>query len=220
MFKSKIAPSLLSCDFSKLKDEIKAVEKAGADLLHLDVMDGHFVPNLTIGPFIVEAIRRCTDLPLDAHLMIQYPDRYIKEFILAGANMVSFHVEVSINPKATIELIQKSKAKAGLALNPDTPISTIKDFLPLIDYVLVMSVHPGFAGQTFIESSLEKIIDLKKYRTVRKLSFEIEVDGGIKAANIGKTAKAGANIFVAGSGIFKTKDYGKTILQMRRDVNL
>lgn len=218
MFHPKIAPSLLSCDFTRLKEEIKAVESAGAHLLHLDVMDGHFVPNLTIGPFIVEAIRRCTKLPLDVHLMIEEPQKYIEPFIKAGANMISFHQEVTEAPQALFDVIRGQGLKAGLALNPDTPLEKIKNFLPQLDFVLVMSVHPGFGGQKFIETSVSKIQELKKWRDAQKLSFEIEVDGGIKVENIDRVAKAGANIFVSGSGIFKTPDYQKTISQMKAKV--
>lgn len=218
MFQPKIAPSLLSCDFTKLKEEIKAVEKAGAHLLHLDVMDGHFVPNLTIGPFIVEAIRHCTQLPLDVHLMISNPSSYIKAFQAAGASMISFHIETAPHPEELIRTIKKLRARAGIALNPQTPWTTIKNALSMIDFVLVMSVYPGFGGQKFIETSVSKIQELKKFRTTRKLSFEIEVDGGIKVENIGQAAKAGANIFVSGSGIFKTSNYQKTISQMKAKI--
>lgn len=219
MFKAQIAPSVLSADFSRLKDEIAAVEKAGADFLHLDVMDGHFVPNLTIGPFIVEAIRRCTELPLDVHLMIENPSKYIEPFINAGANMVSFHIEVSSNPLPIIKDIQKRKAKAGLALNPETSLEKIKDYLDMADYILVMSVHPGFAGQSFMKNSVQRITTLKHWRESQKSSFEIEVDGGIKLENIEEVAKAGANLFVSGSGIFKSSDYQKIISQMREKIH-
>ena len=218
MFHLKIAPSLLSCDFSKLKEEIKAVENAGAHLLHLDVMDGHFVPNLTIGPFIVAAIRRCTKLPLDVHLMIEEPEKYIEPFIKAGANMISFHQEVIKTPQKLFDLIKHQGAKAGLALNPDTPLEKIKNVLSQLDFVLVMSVHPGFGGQKFIKTSIPRIQELKKWRKAQALSFEIEVDGGIKIENIDQVAKAGANIFVSGSGIFKTPDYQKTISQMKAKI--
>ncbi len=218
MFHPKIAPSLLSCDFTKLQKEIESVEKAGAHLLHLDVMDGHFVPNLTIGPFIVEAIHRCTPLPLDVHLMIEEPQKYIASFIQAGATMISFHQEVIKSPEKIIDSIKKLGAKAGVALNPDTPLEKIKGTLPYVDFVLVMSVHPGFGGQKFIGASVSKIQDLKKWRETQGLSFEIEVDGGIKVDNIGLVAKAGANIFVSGSGIFKTPDIQKTISQMKTKV--
>ncbi len=218
MFQRKIAPSLLSCDFTNLKEEIAAIEKAGAHLLHLDVMDGHFVPNLTIGPFIVEAIRRCTKLPLDVHLMVEEPQKYIDPFIKAGANMISFHQEVVSAPQKLFDSIKGRGCKTGLALNPDTPLEKIKSFLPHLDFVLVMSVHPGFGGQKFIETSVSKIQELQKWRTTHHLSFEIEVDGGIKTENIDQVAKAGANIFVSGSGIFKTPDYQKTISAMKAKI--
>ncbi len=219
MLKYKIAPSLLSADFSKLKDEISMVEKCGIDLLHLDVMDGHFVPNLTIGPFIVEAIRRCTTLPLDVHLMIDRPGQYTQAFKKAGADMISFHIETSEDIAPLLKNIRALKAKAGLALNPNTPTSKIVPFLSQLDYVLVMSVNPGFAGQAFESGVLSKIQELKTLREKNALSFEIEVDGGINEQTIAKTAEAGANIFVAGSSIFKSSDYEKTIKTLRKSVH-
>lgn len=217
MFKKKfkIAPSLLSANFTKLKEEIVRVEAAGADLLHLDVMDGHFVPNLTIGPFIVEAIHECTKLPLDVHLMIEHPEKYIEEFIRVGADMVSFHREAATASPKIIEKIKTLGAKAGIALNPATPVSMLNDYLDKIDFVLIMTVHPGFGGQKFIDGPTEKIKGLEKYRAKHNLSFDIEVDGGIKESNIAQLAKAGANIFVAGSAIFKSLDYKQTLKQMR-----
>ena len=211
----QVSASILCADFTKLGDEIRRCEDAGVDSFHVDVMDGHFVPNLTIGPFIVEAIRHCTQLPLDVHLMISNPSSYIKAFQAAGASMISFHIETAPHPEELIRTIKKLRARAGIALNPQTPWTTIKDALSMIDFVLVMSVYPGFGGQKFIETSVSKIQELKKFRTTRKLSFEIEVDGGIKVENIGQAAKAGANIFVSGSGIFKTSNYQKTISQMK-----
>jgi len=217
MFKNKfkIAPSLLSANFTKLKDEISNVEAAGADLLHLDVMDGHFVPNLTIGPFIVEAVRKCTELPLDVHLMIENPGKYTEAFMKAGGNMISFHCEVSTASPSLAEQIKKWGAKAGIALNPNTDISKIKDYLDLVDFVLVMSVYPGFGGQQFINATLEKIKKLEKIRKEHHFGFEIEVDGGINGINVSELAKAGANIFVAGSAIFKSPDYKQTLKEMR-----
>ncbi len=217
MFKNKfkIAPSLLSANFTKLKDEISNVEAAGADLLHLDVMDGHFVPNLTIGPFIIEAIHECTKLPLDIHLMIEHPEKYIQAFVKAGADMISFHCEAVTAPQRLIKEIKKLGVRAGIALKPNTPISKLYDYVDLPDFVLVMSVDPGFGGQKFIEGTAEKIKELEKYRKVHKLNFEIEVDGGIKESNIAELAKAGANIFVAGSAIFKSPDYKQTLKGMR-----
>lgn len=221
MFKKKfkIAPSLLSANFTKLKDEISAVEAAGADLLHLDVMDGHFVPNLTIGPFIIEAIRECTKLPLDVHLMIEAPEKYIEAFIKAGGDMISFHCEVPTASPEIVAQIKKRGAKAGIAMNPNTDISKLNDYFDVVDFVLVMSVYPGFGGQQFIDETLEKIKKLEKYRTVHNHAFEIEVDGGINGANVSDLAKAGADIFVAGSAIFKTADYKQTIARMREKLN-
>lgn len=221
MFKKefKIAPSLLSANFTKLKDEISAVEAAGADLLHLDVMDGHFVPNLTIGPFIVEAIRECTKLPLDVHLMIENPEKYTEAFLKAGGNMISFHCEVSTASPNLAEQIKKGGAKAGIAINPNTDISKLNDYFNIVDFVLVMSVYPGFGGQKFIGETLEKIKKLAKLRRERNFDFEIEVDGGINGANVSNLAKAGVDIFVAGSTIFKSLNYKQTIQQMREKLN-
>lgn len=220
MFKQKLAPSLLSADFTKLRDEIASVEMGGADLLHIDVMDGHFVPNLTIGPFIVAAIRQCTSLPLDVHLMIENPKNYIEPFARAGASMISFHIEVSSNPLPIIQEIQKRKLKAGLALNPETSLEKVKDYLDNVDYVLIMTVHPGFGGQAFMGASLPRIKMVHQWREIRKLSFEIEVDGGIKVDNIQSVAQAGADIFVAGSSIFKSSDYKKTMSQMKEKIRV
>lgn len=221
MFKKKfkIAPSLLSANFTKLKDEISAVEAAGADLLHLDVMDGHFVPNLTIGPFIIEAIRECTKLPLDVHLMIEAPEKHIEAFIKAGGDMISFHCEVPTASPEIVAQIKKRGAKAGIAMNPNTDISKLNDYFDVVDFVLVMSVYPGFGGQKFIDETLEKIKKLEKYRETHNHVFEIEVDGGINGANVSDLAKAGVDIFVAGSAIFKTADYRQTIAQMREKLN-
>ncbi|MEK7790270.1 MAG: ribulose-phosphate 3-epimerase [Deltaproteobacteria bacterium] len=221
MFKKKfkIAPSLLSANFTKLKDEILNVEAAGADLLHLDVMDGHFVPNLTIGPFIIEAIRECTKLPLDVHLMIGAPEKYIEAFIKAGGDMISFHCEAPTASPEIVAQIKKMGAKAGIAINPHTNISKLNDYFDVVDFVLVMSVYPGFGGQKFIDETLEKIKKLEKYRETHNHAFEIEVDGGINGANVSDLAKAGVDIFVAGSAIFKTADYRQTIAQMREKLN-
>lgn len=221
MFKKKfkIAPSLLSANFTKLKDEISAVEAAGADLLHLDVMDGHFVPNLTIGPFIIEAIRECTKLPLDVHLMIEAPEKHIEAFIKAGGDMISFHCEAPTASPEIVTQIKKRGAKAGIAMNPNTDISKLNDYFDVVDFVLVMSVYPGFGGQKFIDETLEKIKKLEKYRETHNHVFEIEVDGGINGANVSDLAKAGVDIFVAGSAIFKTADYRQTIAQMREKLN-
>lgn len=211
----KIAPSILSADFGKLAEEIRAVEEAGADLIHLDIMDGHFVPNITAGPILVEAARRATKLPLDVHLMVETPEKYMPEFVKAGAHLVSVHVEACPKLSEVLQLIKKLGAKASVAINPDTPVSRIEAVLGEIDMALVMTVHPGFAGQEFIASALPKVTELKKIAREKKFSFEIEVDGGIKVENIGACSEAGATVFVAGSAIFKSGDYKKTIAAMK-----
>lgn len=213
----KISPSILSADFTKLGEEIKAVEAAGADLIHIDVMDGHFVPNITIGPFVVEAVKRVAKTPLDVHLMIENPDNFIPQFIKAGSNYITVHVEASKHLHRTIQLIKESGIKAGISLNPATPLSAIDEgILKDIDLLLIMSVNPGFSGQKFIPSALQKIKDAKRLIDSKGLKIEIEVDGGVKIDNIGDIAKAGADIIVSGSGIFETKDYKETISKMRK----
>ena len=213
----KISPSILSADFTKLGEEIKAVEAAGADLIHIDVMDGHFVPNITIGPFVVEAVKRVAKTPLDVHLMIENPDNFIPQFIKAGSNYITVHVEASKHLHRTIQLIKESGIKAGISLNPATPLSAIDEgILKDIDLLLIMSVNPGFSGQKFIPSALQKIKDAKRLIDSKGLKIEIEVDGGVKIDNIGDIAKAGADIIVSGSGIFETKDYKETIAKMRK----
>jgi len=219
MHKKRIAPSLLSADFSDLRSEIEKIEKAGADLLHLDIMDGHFVPNLTMGPLIVKAIQRCTNLTLDCHLMIENPSAYIEPFRKAGAHMISFHCEAKLASIDIVTQIKKSGAKAGVALNPQTPIEKLAPYLHLVDYVLIMSVHPGFGGQAFIEEAVEKVRIVKDIRTDKTLSFNIEVDGGIKLDNIHKMVDAGADIFVVGSGIFDSKDYGSAMTAMKEKIH-
>lgn len=218
MIPIKIAPSILSSDFSRLKDEIQAVEGAGADWLHVDVMDGHYVPNITIGPVVVESVRKATRLPLDVHLMITDPDKYAPEFVKAGADWISIHPETCKNPKASFKKIRELGAKASIAVNPDVPLERVEPYFPEIDMVLMMTVFPGFAGQAFIEDVLTKIEKVRRVVEQRKLSILIEADGGIKADNIGRVVQAGAEVIVSGSGIFKTPDYADTIRKMRRAV--
>ncbi|HXK27511.1 MAG TPA: ribulose-phosphate 3-epimerase [Candidatus Binatia bacterium] len=216
----KIAPSILSADFSRLKDEIQAVEAAGADWLHVDVMDGHFVPNITIGPVVVEWVRKVTKIPVDVHLMITDPDKYAPEFIKAGADWVSIHPETCVNPNTTLRKIRDLGAKASIAVNPDVPLSRVEACFADIDMILMMTVFPGFGGQAFIPDVLPKIEEVGKLIDQRKLTIWIEVDGGIKADNIDRVVRAGAEVIVSGSGIFKTPDYAETIRQMRRAVGM
>jgi len=215
----KIAPSILSADFSRLGDEIRAVEEAGAEWIHIDVMDGHYVSNITIGPAVVESIRKVTRLPLDVHLMITDPDKYGPEFIKAGADWISIHPETCEEPKTSLKKIRELGAKASIAVNPDVPLDQVERYFPDIDMVLMMTVFPGFAGQAFIEDVLPKIEKAKKVIERRKLPILIEADGGIKADNIARVVEAGAEVIVSGSGIFKTSDYADTIRRMREAGN-
>ncbi|HZA55614.1 MAG TPA: ribulose-phosphate 3-epimerase [Candidatus Udaeobacter sp.] len=218
MNRVKIAPSILSADFSRLKDEIQAVEAAGADWLHVDVMDGHFVPNITIGPVVVESIRRVTTIPLDVHLMITDPDKYAPEFIKAGADWISIHPDTCADPNASLRKIRELGAKASIAVNPDVPVENVHACLPNIDMILMMTVFPGFGGQAFIPEVLPKIEHVREIVEQRKLPIVIEADGGIKIDNIDRVVRAGAEVIVSGSGIFKTPNYRETILQMRKAV--
>jgi ribulose-phosphate 3-epimerase len=211
-----IAPSILSADFGRLAEEVHAVEAAGADWLHLDVMDGHFVPNLTIGPGIVHAVRKVTRLTLDVHLMIEEPQRFIPAFAKAGANFISVHQEVAAKLPDLIRQIREHGVYPAVVINPETPVGTVIDILPSIDLLLIMSVHPGFAEQEFIESVVEKIDEAARLKRERGLSYLIEVDGGIKVNNTGRVAAAGAEVLVSGSGIFETPNYHETIAAMRR----
>ncbi len=212
----KVAPSILSADFARLGDEIKAVEAAGADLIHVDVMDGHFVPNITIGPLIVAAARRATKLPLDVHLMITNPELYISEFAKAGADSITVHVETAHHLNRLIQSIKEHKGvKAGVSLNPATPLSSLDYVLADADLVLIMSVNPGFGGQAFIPSALDKIAKLRKRIDDSGLKTEIEVDGGVKPENAAAIVKAGADILVAGSAVFGAQDYAKAISGIR-----
>ena len=211
----RIAPSLLSADFARLGEEVRAVAAAGADLVHFDVMDNHYVPNLTVGPLVCAGIRPHTTLPIDVHLMVRPVDRIVPDFARAGANLISFHPEASEQVERTIALIRDHGCKAGLALNPATPLSVLEHTLQRLDLVLLMSVNPGFGGQAFIESVLPKIVEVRRRIQATGRDIWLEVDGGIKAENIARVAAAGADTFVAGSAIFGSKDYAATIGDLR-----
>jgi ribulose-phosphate 3-epimerase len=211
----RIAPSILSADFARLGEEVRAVAAAGADLIHFDVMDNHYVPNLTVGPLVCAALRPHVQLPLDVHLMVKPVDRLIPEFAKAGAAIISFHPEASDHVDRTIGLIKENGCKAGLVLNPATPASWLDHTLEKLDLVLLMSVNPGFGGQSFIASVLPKIAEVRKRIRASGKPIWLEVDGGVKADNIAEIARAGADTFVAGSAIFGSKDYAATIKDMR-----
>lgn len=213
-----IAPSILSADFTRIGEELKAIENAGADWIHIDVMDGHFVPNITYGPIIVEACKRASNLVLDVHLMIEKPDLIIPEFVKAGAEYISVHVEACTHLHRSLQLIKSFGIKSGAALNPATPISAIEYVMDQLDFILIMSVNPGFGGQKFIESSIDKIKALSKIIKEKNLKAIIQVDGGINKDTIKSVSKAGATSFVAGSAIFHTKDYKKTISLLRENI--
>jgi ribulose-phosphate 3-epimerase len=213
-----IAPSILSADFMNLEKEIRAVERSGADMLHLDVMDGHFVPNLTIGPEIVKQIRHSTKMTLDVHLMIENPDRYLDVFMDAGADILTVHAEAAVHLHRTIQMISAKGKKAGVSLNPATPLWHLELVLSYIDMVLIMSVNPGFGGQSFILETLNKIKALRKMVSERGLTTHIEVDGGIKISNAREVADAGADILVMGSGFFAHDDYGGLVRRFRESV--
>lgn len=212
----KLAPSILSADFTKLGEEVKAVEDAGADWIHVDVMDGHFVPNITMGPMVVEAAGRATSLPMDVHLMVENPDRFITDFVSAGADLISVHVEACTHLNRTVQLITASGAKAGVVLNPATPVRTIQWIIEYVDFVLIMSVNPGYGGQQFIPNSLEKIHELRQLIQTRDLPVLIQVDGGVNKDTIQSVSRAGADVFVAGSAVFGSNDYAETIGELRR----
>jgi len=212
----KIAPSILSADFSRLGDEVRGVAAAGADYIHVDVMDGHFVPNITIGPLVVEAVRKVTDLPLDVHLMIANPDLYIPEFARAGADIIVVHAEATNHLHRTVQLIKSLGKMAGVSLNPATSLHLLDHILEELDLVLLMSVNPGFGGQSFIESCLPKIHALRGILDKRGLETELEVDGGVKIDNIDRISHAGADVFVAGSAVFGSSDYAATIAELKR----
>ncbi|MDZ7830577.1 MAG: ribulose-phosphate 3-epimerase [Desulfobacterales bacterium] len=210
-----IAPSILSADFGRLAEEIRAVEAAGADWIHVDVMDGHFVPNITLGPMIVESVNQVTGLPLDVHLMIENPDKYIPDFIKAGADLVSVHVETCPHLNRTIDLIRTAGCRAGAVLNPATPLASLEWTLEYLDFVLLMSVNPGFGGQSFIPNTLDKIRRLRAMIEETGQDVRIQIDGGVNKNTIQDIAGAGADVFVAGSAIFGTDDYAATIKTFR-----
>ncbi len=211
-----IAPSILSADFSKLGEEIKAVESGGADIIHLDIMDGRYVPNITIGIPVIESIRNITDLPFDAHLMIVEPEKYVPDFIKAGCDMISFHMDACIHSHRLVDYIKSQGIKAGVVLNPATPVNTLEEIIHFVDYVLIMSVNPGFGGQKFIPQTLEKV---KKLRILMeetgRTDILIEIDGGIKESNIAEVSAAGVNIFVAGSSVFKAEDPAQAVRKLK-----
>ena len=211
----KIAPSILSADFSRLGEEIRAVEAAGADLIHIDVMDGHFVPNLTIGPAVVASLRKVTKIPFDVHLMIESPERYIDSFAAAGSDIITVHVEASIHLHRIITSIKEKGKKAGVSLNPATPLSAVEQILPDVDLLLVMTVNPGFGGQKFIEGMIDKIRKARDLAGVSNPAVMLEVDGGITLENIRAVREAGTDIVVAGASVFGSGDYGKTIGEMK-----
>ena len=211
----QIAPSILAADFGRLGDEVRAAEAAGADLIHVDVMDGHFVPNLSLGPMVVEGIRPVTKLELDVHLMIDRPWDYLQPFVEAGADSITVHVEACPDPADTIEKIHDLDVRAGIVMSPDTPVEAVEPFLGQVQRVLVMSVHPGFGGQSFIEDVLDKTDQLARWRSERDLAYDIEIDGGIKDKNAELVASRGAETLVAGSAIFGQQDYAERIRTMR-----
>ena len=213
----KLAPSILSADFARLGEQVQRVAQAGADYIHVDVMDGHFVPNITIGPLIVEALRPVTTLPLDVHLMIENPDRYIDAFVKAGADILTVHVEACVHLHRTVQAIKEKGIRAGVALNPHTPLVSVEEILPDVDLILIMSVNPGFGGQRLIPGALDKLRRTRELLADKELSqVEVEVDGGIKLDNIGRVAEAGAQVIVSGSGIFGAPDPAEMVRQMKQ----
>jgi ribulose-phosphate 3-epimerase len=213
----KLAPSILSADFARLGEQIDEVARAGADYIHVDVMDGHFVPNITIGAPVVASLRPVTRLPLDVHLMIEHPEQYISDFAKAGADIITVHVEAAAHLQSTIRAIKELGVKVGVSLNPPTPLIAVEEFLPHVDLVLVMSVNPGFGGQSFIPETLPRIASIRKILDNRGLSAELEVDGGINAENAPDIVKAGANVLVAGNSIFRAKEGIRRAIQRLRE---
>ena len=216
----EVAPSVLAADFSRLGEQIEGLKKAGCRLLHVDVMDGHFVPNITIGVPVVRSLRQATDLTLDCHLMISEPDRYVEAFAEAGADMISVHQEAAPHLDRTLAAIRDAGAQAGVVLNPATPVNTLSEVLPQVDFVLVMSVNPGFGGQKFIPSALRKLEQLRSRRAELGAGFRLEVDGGIGVENIGEAVKAGADIVVAGTSIFHAADPSERFTELQRVASL
>ena len=215
---TRIAASILAADFARLGDEVRAIQDAGVDWIHVDVMDGHFVPNLTIGPAVVAAVKRCTSLPLDVHLMIANPERYVADFATAGADYLSVHQETCPHLHAVIQSIRRQGVRPAVVLNPATPLSNVEPILPEVEMLLLMSVNPGFGGQDFIESTIERIAAAARIKRERKLDFLIEVDGGVKAANAARITAAGAEVLVIGTGLFAHKDYRHAVQQVRQAV--
>lgn len=215
----KLAPSMLSANFARLEEEIQAVEKAGADLLHVDVMDGHFVPNITIGPLVVKAVKKVTSLPLDVHLMISDPSRFVQEFVDAGSDILVVHAEACTHLHRTVQQIKDLGIRAGVALNPHQPIDVLEYVLEDLDQIVVMSVNPGFGGQSFIQGVLPKISRIKEMVQAKNLNISIEVDGGVKIENAKRVVQAGADVLVAGSAVFGTDDYVDTISRFRREIS-
>jgi len=211
----KIAPSVLSADFARLGEEVAEVERAGADMIHFDVMDGHFVPNLSIGIPVLESLRKVTRLPLDAHLMIENPEHYVEVFVKSGANSVSVHAEVCKDIPAMAKRLHDLGARASVGINPETDVQRVLPFAAQLDMILIMSVHPGFGGQEFIPEALEKLRAVRRELDRRRLKVDIEIDGGVKLDNIAEVKAAGANVFVSGSGIFGQGDYRKVVKEMR-----
>lgn len=216
----KLAPSILSADFARLLEDVKKVEEAGCEYLHIDVMDGHFVPNITLGPSLVKSLRKDINMVFDAHLMIENPDQYIKDFVDAGCDLIVVHQEACIHLHRTIQNIKSHGIKAGVALNPATPIETIKHVLSDVDMVLIMTVNPGFGGQSFIEGMIPKIKELKGIIDDQNLNVDIQVDGGIKPENVNKVVEAGANVIVAGSAIFNSNNISETVQLFRKNANI